>query len=83
MEGWVCLPLYENTEWKGGSSYLYSRTLNGRVVLLSYIMRTLNGRVDLLISIMSTLNGRVNLLTSMRTLNGIGRVDLLTAIRVH
>ena len=35
MEGWICLPLYENTEWKGGSAYLYMGTLNGRVDLLT------------------------------------------------
>ena len=56
MEGWVCLPLCENTEWKGGSAYLY------------YEYTEWKGEFAYLYE---------------NTLNGIGRVDLLTAIQVH
>ena len=51
MEGWFCLPLYGNTEWKGGSAYFYiyenTKWKGGSAY---HYMSTLNGRVDLLSS---------------------------------
>ena len=51
MEGWICLPLHKNTEWKGGSAYLYiyenTKWKGGSAY---HYMSTLNGRVDLLSS---------------------------------
>ena len=65
MEGWVCLPLYENTEWKGGSAYLYYEYTEwkGEFAYL-YENTEWNWKGGSAYCYTSTLNGRVDLLSS-------------------